>query len=185
MTVRDYEIELELIRLRTARRRRKFFLGLVAWCIVLWAVFYFFFGIAVVEGNSMRPAFLPGDIVLYKRGTSGGLSCKDVVLVDTALHETVIKRIAGLPGDVIDVDGKGHLTRNGEAVREPEVLFGDQTSDTEISFPFMVPEGEYFFLGDNRPVSLDSRVLGTAGEEDIRGKVVALFRAGAWAGKTR
>ena len=185
MTARDYEIELELMRLREKRRRKKFLLGLAAWCAVLWAVLHLLVGIAVVEGNSMRPAFLPGDIVLYKRGTSGGLSCKDVVLVDTALHETVIKRIAGLPGDVIGVDGKGHLMRNGEAVREPEVLFGDQTSDTEISFPFTVPDGEYFFLGDNRPVSLDSRVLGTAGGKDIRGKVVALFRAGAWAGKTR
>lgn len=146
---------------------------------------YRLFGISVVDGNSMRPAFLPGDIVIYRRGFTGNITYNDVVIVDTGIKEKIIKRIVGLPGDVIDIDEKGHITRNGEAVREPEVLFGYQDTSGGITFPYTVPENCYFYMGDNRPVSLDGRMLGAVEKSRIKGKVIVLIRAGSWANKTR
>lgn len=90
----------------------------------------------------------------------------------------MIKRIVGRPGDVIAMDDEGHLTRNGTAVKESEVIYGSQWGDAGAASPCTVPEGRYFYLGDNRPVSLDSRVLGTAGAENILGKVICVIRFG-------
>ena len=178
MTAKDYEIALELMKLRAARRRRRLLVGLAAWCTAIWSTLYLLFGLAVVEGSSMRPAYRHGDIVVYRRGLPQEPAYGDVVIVDTALHQKIIKRIAGKPGDVIDTDEKGHLTRNGEQIREPEVLFGIQEADTRVTFPYTVPEGMYFYLGDNRPVSLDSRILGAAAEKNIRGTVTGVVRFG-------
>ena len=83
---------------------------------------------------------------------------------------------AGKPGDVIDLDELGHLTRNGERAAETEILFGEQDRDDWITFPYTVPEGSYFCLGDNRPRSEDSRELGAFRRQEITGKVLAQFR---------
>lgn len=138
------------------------------------------FGIAIVEGRSMQPIYQKGDILLYQRRMSGTLDYGDVVVVHfNDQTNNSVKRIVGKPGDSIEIDEKGCLTRNGEAINETEVIFGDQEGDHPMSFRTVVPEGNYFCLGDNRPVSLDSRRLGTVGEKDIAGRVLLQFRV-AW-----
>ena len=69
----------------------------------------------------------------------------------------------------MEVDREGHLTRNGAKVQETDVIFGLSETGDSVDYPYTVPEGRYFFLGDNRPVSLDSRTLGAAGREEIKG----------------
>ena len=86
--------------------------------------------------------------------------------------------MAALPGDVVKVDDKGYLFRDGEEVKEAEILYGPQRTDSHIHFPYRVPEAEYFCMGDNRPVSIDSRIYGGVKEDQILGKVVAVIRAG-------
>ena len=185
MTLNDYEIDSELMQLRAKKRKRKIFIELGVWCICVWAVMNLLFGVAVVEGNSMRPAFLPGDLVIYRRNIHAEPDYNDVVIVSLPIREEIIKRIVGKPGDVIDVDEKGHLTRNGEPVREPEILFGYQDADMHTEFPYTVPEGTYFYMGDNRPVSLDSRILGVAEKKNVKGTVIGVLRFGRWNKKTR
>ena len=185
MTSKDYEIELRIQQLRGKRRKKRFLLGLLIWCACVWIVAYLLYGVCVVEGNSMRPAFLPGDIVIYQRGKNITPDYNDVVILETEADKRIIKRIVGKAGDIIEIDEKGHLVRNGEEIREPEILFGHQDLDNEMEFPYTVPEGCFFYLGDNRPVSLDSRILGTAEQRDIKGKVIGLFRFGNWNQKTR
>ena len=137
-----------------------------------------------VDGNSMRPACHPGDIVFFLRILPDGVGYGDAVILKDASGEYLIKRIAGLPGGVIEVDREGHLTRNGAKVQETDVIYGLSETGDSVDYPYTVPEGSYFFLGDNRPVSMDSRMLGAAGKEEIKGKVIWAAGAGRWNKKT-
>lgn len=128
----------------------------------------------------MRPAFLAGDIVIYQRGHLDHLDYGDVVIVQSWLDRKTdyVKRINALPGDVVSVDEKGYLSRDGEEIKEPEIMHGYQQTDSPIQYPYRLEEGEYFCMGDNRQVSLDSRTFGPVKQSQIRGKAVALIRLG-------
>ena len=123
----------------------------------------------------MRPAYHEGDIVLFLRLLPGGPTyCDAVILEDGDDGREIIKRIEGLPGDEITVDASGRLTRNQSDISEREIIYGSGKGEDHMTF--YVPDGMYFYLGDNRPVSRDSRQEGFAAAERVRGKVLASFR---------
>lgn len=66
--------------------------------------------------------------------------------------EFLLKRLIGLPGDKVDIKNDGKVYINGELLDEPYVK---NPSPKEGSF--VVPEGKYFMLGDNRAISNDAR----------------------------
>lgn len=74
-----------------------------------------------------------------------------VVFYSDELEKTLVKRLIGLPGDKIQFKN-GVLYLNGEKVEEDYVKNKDNYNGS-----FEVPEGKYFFAGDNRPVSNDAR----------------------------
>lgn len=77
----------------------------------------------------------------------------------------LMKRVIGVPGDTIEVDG-GQVIRNGKPLNEPYVVNRDRRSIK----PVKVPEGFYYVLGDNRPGSSDSRNWGFVPKEKIIGR---------------
>ena len=77
-----------------------------------------------------------------------------------------VKRVIGLPGDVIKLD-RGRVIRNGKSVDEPYVVKSDRSSIE----PVEVPEGYYYVLGDNRQVSNDSRIWGFVPDDHVVGRV--------------
>ena len=122
-----------------------------------------------IEGTSMEPTLVSGDIVLltkttdFGRGDICGFSWNNKILV---------KRVIGIPGDWIEMDTDGTIYLNGEKLEEPyaqQIAFGE----CDLEFPFQVPQEQYFVLGDMRESSIDSRntLVGCVDNEQIIGKI--------------
>ena len=131
----------------------------------------------IIKESSMEPNFYENHYLLISKQSYRTHEPErgDVIVFHSSLvqengnEKMLIKRVIGLPGDVIDITG-GMVYINGTPVIEPYTKDGITTG--EIS-GLKVPEGEYFCMGDNRVVSLDSRSpeVGCIKEEDIIGKV--------------
>lgn len=132
-------------------------------------------GMAVVHGKSMEPTFSEGDYVIF-RCIAYEPQRGDIVLCRTGkgYENELIKRIIGLPGDTVYIDQEsGTVSINGEELNETYLgSCGNFSGD--ITYPVTVPQGQYFVLGDNRDVSLDSRSseIGMLERKKIDGKVV-------------
>jgi signal peptidase I len=112
--------------------------------------------------------WLPGyDSSDYRWGSP---SRGDVVVFDSPVRdEQLVKRVIGLPGDVVRIrEDKVYV--NGVAIAEPYAM--GMTECLQACGNILVPEGQYFVLGDNRENSVDSRQGWTVPREDISGKVL-------------
>jgi signal peptidase I len=82
--------------------------------------------------------------------------------------------VIGLGGDKIEIDEEGHVTVNGGKLEESEYISEYALGLSDLDYPFEVPVGCCFVLGDNRDNSVDSRAtnFGCIGEEEMVGKVL-------------
>lgn len=122
-----------------------------------------------IEGTSMEPTLVNGDIVLltkttnFNRGDLCGFSWNNKLL---------IKRVIGIPGDWIEIDTDGTIYLNGEKLYEP---YATQLAvgECNLEFPYQVPQEQYFVMGDMRESSIDSRntLIGCVEKDQIVGKV--------------
>lgn len=119
-------------------------------------------------GHSMAPALAPGDCLITVRPCRRGLRRGDMA-VFWASGRRLIKRVVGLPGERIRIEG-GAVTINGAPLAEPW-----RAGPTRPNGEWRIPEGAWFVMGDNRPCSsLDSRTIGPVDSRDLHS--VALFR---------
>lgn len=113
-----------------------------------------------VNGNSMYQTLNGKEyMILNKLGT---IERYDIVVVATEDDE-LIKRVYGLPGEKIEIEN-GNIYINDKKI-EDKYAYGHTSSYEAI----ILGEDEYFVLGDNRVVSLDSRLLGPINKNDIEG----------------
>lgn len=150
--------------------------------VIIALVFTFLFRLVTVTGSSMLPNYRDGDIVLMaNRFTSPRQG--DVVVLTDVLEEPIIKRVIATENQTVDFDpDTKSVLIDGEPLNDGQ--FGVENGITELpntsypllDFPQTVPEGCVFVLGDNRPISEDSRyqAVGMVECRHILGK--ALFR---------
>jgi len=167
----------------------------------------------IVPSGSMRPTILEGDYVLvnklayesrvpllgWKLGANLSPQRGDIVVFEPVGHsERYIKRVLGLPGDVVQMRDN-RLYVNGQPAGfdfpdqpvtprlaeceddwQPGDLLGGRAnaairhSEATLS-PRTVPRDEYFVLGDNRPNSKDSRAFGFVPRDRVIGRAVRVL----------
>lgn len=149
------------------------FLFLFAIAMLIVKYLFPFFGIMEfcrVSGDSMFPTLKDKEVIISSR-IGMELERGDIVIVE---HDGVyvIKRIIGLPGDRIKV--KDNLVYIDDQLYKEEYIYAEQNiyDDVEIK----LNDDEYFILGDNRGVSIDSRQYGSININDIVGEVKLVLK---------
>lgn len=177
--------EKETINKNTKKASKDLFLEYMPYLIIIFFVVIIRLFVATpvnVKGSSMSPTLQNGDtMILYKLTKNiRGIKRFDIVVIKTDSGD-LIKRVIGLPGDKIKYEVKyvneektGVLTINGEVVEEKFLTTSKkigtcETNWTICSEEIIVPEGEYFVMGDNRDDSKDSRMIGTIPFKDVKG----------------
>lgn len=174
-----------------------------------------------VPTTTMAPSLYPGDFIFSFRLPFGlrlplseqklfvGLPSRGDVVVFTFPEQprtTYVKRVVGLPGDLIEIK-KGHLSVNGKPVtyeKHSELPVDVSRISTDVELwtekaeegerkilrqkggkdrnfgPISVPQDEVFLLGDNRDASDDSRYWGTVPVNRVEGRVFLIWLSLDW-----
>lgn len=168
-----------IFRLREAGLRpmptgSRFALDLLLGGTVMALLHLFVVQVSVVRGHSMEPSLHDGDRLVVDRVaySLAEVGRNEIVVLRCPRNPAVdfVKRVVGLPGDVVEM-------RSGRVYVNGALQLGDfepVADDAELA-PTVVPEGHYFVLGDNRPVSSDSRDFGLVAQDLLRGRVRARF----------
>ena len=167
------EVTKERERLQYRQRYRRVLMSTIGAILVVAAIAVLlatlFFPVLKVSGTSMEPTLYDQDILLLVK--SNKYETGDLVSFSWQ-NKLLIKRIIGMPGDIIDISDDGVVSVNGEKLDEPyvdELALGE----SDLEYPYQVPENRYFVLGDHRSVSIDSRssTIGCIEKSQIVGRV--------------
>ncbi|MHC1722601.1 MAG: signal peptidase I [Aminipila sp.] len=130
----------------------------------------------IVKESSMQPTLYENNyILLNKQAYNFGEPKRgDIIVFHTGLklengkEKMLIKRVIGLPGETITIK-EGNVYINGKILTEDYTKDGFTDGDIEN---LTIPEGEMFVMGDNRLVSIDSRLdeVGCVKIDDVLGK---------------
>ena len=154
---------------------------------VMMIVFLLFFRVVVVSGASMNDTLADGDYLLlissvfYKDPQPG-----DIIVASKSSFEDgvpIVKRVIATEGQTVNIDFSTNTVYvDGVALDEPYINENKSYyySGERLEFPLVVDEGCVFVLGDNRPISCDSRSsrVGMIDCREILGKAVFLFLPG-------
>ncbi len=119
-----------------------------------------------VNGEGMSTAIENGNVVLLNKTAYWGRNVErfDIVLCNVG-GKDMFRRVIGLPGETVEIR-EGIVYVNGRTIRE--------SADTVLAIenqPLVyVGDNEYYVLGDNRPIAMDSRAGGTVPRNRIAGK---------------
>jgi signal peptidase I len=105
-----------------------------------------------------------GEIIVFKTPPDARVKC--------GAGGTFVKRLIGLPGETVS-ERDGFIFINGRQLDEPYIQTARR--DHEPPRTWKVPAGEYFFMGDNRNASCDSRVWGAVPRKNLIGEVFFVY----------
>lgn len=162
---------------------------------VVMLMFTYLFRVADVEGPSMIPTLQDGDKLLLTR-VGRAYETGDILILNSRMAYTldkdgnlkgsadgkpnglgkqIVKRLIAQGGQEVNINfTEGVVYVDGQALDEPYVNTPTNRDEGGFTYPFTVPEGYVFVMGDNRYISLDSRSsrVGLIPVDDVTGRVI-------------
>lgn len=130
----------------------------------------FIISVFEINGESMMPTLKEGQIVIAHK--KNNIEKNDVIAFYQG-NKILVKRVIATQGNFVNIDDEGNVYVDGTLLEE---LYASEKTlgNSNIEYPYQVPDGHYFVLGDKRDTSLDSRnsIIGAIPKEDVIGKVV-------------
>lgn len=158
--------------------------------VLVFLIRWLLFAPFIVDGESMQPNFKTNERIIVNKILYDIREPKHgevIVFHVPSQGRDFIKRVIGVPGDTVQIEGDTVLI-NGTEVYESYIIDAilekhnnNQLYNTESNFPNQyvtentVPDGHVFVLGDNRSNSTDSRDIGFVPYEDIVGRADLVF----------
>ncbi len=167
------DVRDEIHRLKTRGRFNQALKSTLATVIVVAAlavlIAAIFLPVLRVTGPSMEPNFNPGDILVTLKTSKFD---RGEVCAFYYNNKLIIKRVIAFGGETVEISEGGAISVNGRKLNEP-YLQSRAFGLCDLEFPYEVPVGKIFVLGDNRETSVDSRSheFGCIGTEEVLGKV--------------
>lgn len=162
----------------------KNFLGTCAYIVGIFLILFVIIQLLIIRTSvtsmSMDPTLKEKDNIVVEKVSYflGDPDRFDVVIFPFEEEKGTyfIKRIIGMPGETVQIDEKGTILINGEALDES---YGNAVMESagEAAEPIVLGEDEYFVLGDNRNDNADSRhpMVGNVAGDEIIGRVWLRF----------
>lgn len=170
-------LEREVRRSRAIRQKsslaRSVVVSLLCALAVAVVVTIYMFPALRLKGESMEPTLEAGELVLASKFGDCGLGDLMAFSYD---NEVMVKRVIAKGGDTVTINAEGTVFVGGQPLDEPYVA-EPALGECDIEFPYVVPDGKYFVLGDHRAVSVDSRhaSIGTVSESQVIGRIAFRF----------
>ena len=149
-----------------------------------------------IPSGSMKDTLLIGDHILVNKfiyGVKAPFFKKTIIPIKEPQREDVIvfefpedpskdfiKRVIGIPGDVIEIRDKklyvnGALVKTNHGIYKDPKIYAARAQPRDNLGPITVPEGQLFVMGDNRDFSYDSRFWGFVDHVAVKGKAFIIY----------
>ena len=169
---------------RSLRILVEFVLALAVALALAWGLKTFFIEPYEVPTASMETTIMVGDKLLADKFTVGftPIDNGDIVVFADKVEQgrILIKRVVATGGQTVDLrDGLVYV--DGSPLFEPytngseSLPLSQHFNNTPIEYPFKVPEGHLWVMGDNREHSADSRYFGSVDAETVYGRALMVF----------
>ena len=160
------------IALNTKEGYQKLFLRIVMLGLAVYLIFTKVFLVTQNKGLGMFPAMKDGDLIIAFR-LQQDYAKNDVIVCDVDGKQQVA-RIVAREEDVVTIEEGGTLRVNG-TVQSGDILYPTYIKEG-LEYPYRVPKGHVFVLGDYRTNTVDSRDYGAVPMEQVEGKVITILR---------
>ncbi len=157
-------------RSRMFKRAFKIVLVVLITVSLLLNLFTFIMPVVKYYGNSMSPTLDDGQILIVNKMAE----VKNGDIIAFYYNNKVIaRRVVASGNSQVSIDVFGTVFVNEKKIDEPYVQ-NKTLGQCNLDFPYNVPTGSYFVLGDNRDIAMDSRLseIGVVTEDRLIGKVV-------------
>ncbi|BBO67228.1 signal peptidase I [Desulfosarcina alkanivorans] len=149
-----------------------------------------------IPSGSMKDTLLIGDHILVNKfiyGVKAPFIKKSIIPIKDPQHDDIIvfefpedpskdfiKRVIGIPGDVIEIRNKklfvnGSRVQNSHGVYKDPKIYAARAQPRDNLGPVTVPQGKLFVMGDNRDFSYDSRFWGFVDLVAVKGKAFIIY----------
>ncbi len=166
----EEELKRERYKLRYKKTLRSTLFALITAAAVAVLVATLWLPVLQIFGSSMEPTLTEGNIVVSVKDKN--FKTGDIVAFYYG-NKVLIKRYIAGPGSWVDIKEDGTVLVDGKELDEP-YLTEKHFGISDLEYPYQVPEGSCFLIGDHRETSVDSRhsSVGCIQSDQVVGKII-------------